>query len=164
MKPINYEKLEREFVTDPKVTLNGLAKKYGIPSTTPLYRYAKKHEWSELRKRRGEYQHKLEIERQDRASQTDADAWEKTKALMREVIEREWEKIKAEHKPSGSQVSALAKATRDAREMGAYGQTLTEQKMIKDIERLEKELAEASKDPADNGIEIRIQGGDGLDG
>ena len=77
---------------------------------------------------------------------------------MRDVITREWEKIKAEKHPSASQVQALTKATKDARDMGVYGVTLNEKKMIKELENLERQLSEAND--KGNGVEITIQGGD----
>lgn len=96
---------------------------------------------------------------QDEISQ--AEAWSTLQTKIRDVLNREWDKIRAEKHPSGGQVSALAKATKDARDMGVYGVTLNEKRTLKEIERLEKELAEASKDPAESGVVVRIEGGDG---
>lgn len=151
---IDYRKIEKEFMTSGE-TLSALAKKYKV-ATSPLYRYARKNEWEKKREKIGKERQEKAIARE--ISSQD-DAWEAVKQQMRDVITQEWDKIKNDKHPNGSQVSALTRATKDARDMGVYGVTLNEKKMLKELEALERQLAEAQEDK-DSGVIIKMEGCD----
>lgn len=157
----DYKQIKAEYMRDSTLTLNGLAQKHGMATTTPLYRIAKREHWESERAKKCEKRIEREDALAEKESLTQSEAWNALQIKMRDVIDREWDKIRAEKHPSGGQVSALARATRDARDMGVYGVTLNEKRTLKEIERLEKELAEASKDPAESGVVVKIEGGDG---
>ena len=156
---IDYAQIEKEYIRDSTATLNGLATKYGIASATSLYRRAKKGEWEKKRAKMCEKRLEREAERAKKSESTQEEAWEALKTLMRETLTQEWEKVKADKHPNGSQVSALTRATKDARDMGVYGVTLNEKKMIKELEALERQLAEAQEDK-DSGVIIKMEGCD----
>ncbi len=156
MAQIDYKKIERDYMTSHD-NLNELSKRYSC-SRAQLYRYAKAHDWENKRERKQQKRLESAIEREFVSQE---EAWESIKNQMREVVANEWKKLAAEKHPSGSQVSALAKATKDVRDMGAFGVSLAETKLSKEIESLEKQLAstEETKD-----ITISIEGGEGYDG
>lgn len=116
MARINYSKIEREFMTS-QASIDELAKKYQV-SRASLFRHAKLESWHEkrelLRQEQTARQIQEELVAQDKM-------WETVQNKMREVITAEWDKIRHEKRPNGSQVAALAKATKDAREMGIFG-------------------------------------------
>lgn len=113
---VDYAKIEKDYMTSSD-SLRSLAEKHHV-SKSVLCRYAKDHGWydkrTEIQRKRTDRAIEKELASQD-------EAWESVKSKMRDTILLQWGKLRQEKQPSGYQVSALTRATRDAREMGAFG-------------------------------------------
>lgn len=149
---IDYRKLEKEYMTTT-ISISALAKKYGYGSS-PIYRYSKAHHWEEKKAKKGEEQVKKAIEKEDIAQE---EAWERLKNTMRQALDAEWRKLLSDEEQHLSAIASLTKATKDARDMGVFGATLSERKLTREIEALEKQL---SSDDTDKSIVVKIEGGD----
>lgn len=149
---IDYAKLEKEYMTS-NVSLRELARKHNC-APSPINRYAKEHEWAQKRAQKVSKRCKNSIEKEIEAQDK---SWEDLKSTMRQAIASEWEKLLADKEQHLSAVASLTKATKDARDMGVFGATLSERKLTREIEALEKQL---SSDDTDKSIVVRIEGGD----
>ena len=140
-KKIDYKKIEKEFMTTT-TTLSKLSKKYKC-AVSPLYRYAKEHEWEKKKEEKDKERVKKAIEKADVAQD---ESWQALQVLIRDVINKEWEKLKKEKDPHPTATAALTRATQDARAMGVYGITTNEKKLLKEIENLDRQLKETETD------------------
>lgn len=147
---IDYKKLEKEYMTS-NATINSLATKHKV-SKSALSRYAKENKWAEKREEKGMERTKREI---SKANDSQDDAWQTIKAKMYTALSNEWDKYNSGQ--SDIRPGELVRATKDAREMGVFGATMAEKKLIAEIEKLQKEI---NASETDKSITIEIIGGD----
>lgn len=147
---IDYKKLEKEYMTS-NASVNSLATKHKV-SKSALARYAKDNGWAEKREEKGKERTKREI---SKAIDGQDDAWQKIKAKMYTALSNEWDKFNSGQ--SDIRPGELVRATKDAREMGVFGVTMAEKKLIAEIDKLQKEL---NASDTDKSITIEIVGGD----
>ena len=135
------------------ISLCSLAKKHGY-SLSPVYRYAEKHHWDEIKGKRSEEKVKKAIEKEDESQEK---AWEDLRCIMRQALVEEWRKVLGDADQHLSAVASLTRATKDAREMGVFGVTIGEKKSLRELEALEKQIASLD---TDQGVTFTIEGGD----
>lgn len=126
-----------------------LAKKYGIPQTT-LQRYAKANCWIQKREERRQKRVERSIARTEGEQE---DSWDRLRNTMRLVLEEEWNKCQEDEEYRLAVLPSLTRSTKYAREIGVFGPTASEQKTIKEVEKMENE----SQNTGD-GITIQIEG------
>lgn len=147
---VDYKKLEKEYMTS-NVSFRALAAKHKI-STSTVTRYAKAHDWEEKRNARQQKATQKAIEDESVAQ---FDAWGEIKGKIFTALCNEWDKYNSGE--SKVKPGELVKATKDARDMGVFGITMSEKKLMAEVEKLQKEL---NATEADKTITIEIVGGD----
>lgn len=147
---IDYKKLEKEYMTS-NISIPKLAEKYGA-SKSPVAKYAREHGWKEKRTQKALKSTKKDIEV---AEVGQDDAWQQIKAKMYTALSNEWDKFNSGQ--SDIRPGELVRATKDAREMGVFGTTMSEKKLMAEIEKLQKEI---NASETDKSITIEIIGGD----
>lgn len=147
---IDYRTLEKEYMTS-HISITQLCKRHNCSKST-VSRYAKAHNWESIRNKKQQDRTEKAIEDENNAQD---ESWLKIKELMRDVINQEWEKVKKGEETT-STVASLSKATKDMKDMGVFGVTTSEKKMLKEIQALDKQLSQAD---VNRDIVIKFEGG-----
>lgn len=148
MGKIDYKKLEKEYMTT-NTSLGKICEKHKV-SRSAVYKYAAEHNWQKRRTEKQEIRTEKDIER---TFEEQADAWSRIQKLMLASLASDWEQYY--HNTGAYKLQELTKATKDARDMGLFGPTTSEQKTLVEIEALKKEL---NATDADKTIIVHIEG------